>query len=350
MLQDDIVCEEIFVLSDVGDRHDNGFMKKVEDIIDAHLKARDSVPVMKHQFTDGCACQYKSRYTSHDLSYYTVKVHRNYFKTAHAKGPQDAAGGLIKRMADMAVIRGQAVIQNAQDLYDFCVKNLTQPRPGSKVYRRYFHVVTADDIYPKGCSVPVGPLKGIRSLHRISSCDQPGTVMTRSLSCYSCDNCIEGNYSNCQNEEICGPVKKVKLEVTSDKTQEIQEEEEGEEEEEEEGEELSHVDAVKEKDVVQVCRHVDNSTVSELLKVTKAQYQLTRECFDDRGDGYPKGSMILRGQVLKENGIVGPNHVFKTTSTKVIFLGSNIISPVEVILEGRKILISNDEYLRLGIS
>jgi len=37
---------------------------------------------------------------------------RNYFETSHAKGPQDAAGGLLKCQLDIAVMKGH-VIQGA---------------------------------------------------------------------------------------------------------------------------------------------------------------------------------------------------------------------------------------------
>ncbi len=336
-IEDDIICEEIFVFSDVNDRHDNGFVKKVEEIIDKHLADRGSTPLVKHQATDGCAAQYKSRYTTHDISCFTATVHRDYYPTAHAKGPQDAAGGLVKRMADMAVIRRQAVIQNALDLQQFCIENLSQPREGSRVHRRYFHVVTAEEIPPKGCDVPVGPLKGIQSLHQISSVGQPGTVETRKLCCYTCDNCFEGRYSECTNDDICGPVKRVTLTSNEDTTEDVDEEE------------FSIAEAVKEKDVVQIRRHTDNNTESELVRVSKPLYKLTRECYDDRQDHYPKGTMILRGQTLKKTGISGQNHIFQATSTKIMFLGSSIISPVDVTCEGRKILIGNYEALRLSI-
>ncbi len=49
---------------------------------------------------------------------------RNYFETSHAKGLQDAAGGLLKYQADQAVIRGQTVIQSAHDLYTFANEKL----------------------------------------------------------------------------------------------------------------------------------------------------------------------------------------------------------------------------------
>ena len=333
------MCEEIFVLSDVADRHDNGFVKKVEEIIDEHLAEKQSSPTIKHQATDGCSCQYKSRYTTQDISCSDVDLRRNYYTTSHAKGPQDAAGGLVKRMADMAVIRRQAVIQNAQDLQQFCIQTLSQPkeRKGSKVFKRYFHLVTAEDIPSKESTGPVGPLKGIRSLHQICSTGEPGRVDTRKLCCYTCDQCIEGNYNQCLNKDICGPVKRVTLGQGGANTEDVEEEE------------FSLADGVSEKDIIQVLRHVDNETQKELVKVSKAQYKLTRECFDDRGDGYQRGTMVLRGQIMKETGISGENHIFQATSLKIILLGSSIINLVSATLEGRKIIISNDEYLRISL-
>jgi hypothetical protein len=42
------------------------------------------------------------------------KIIRNFFESCHGKGPQDAAGGLLKNQADMVVIRGKAEIRSAR--------------------------------------------------------------------------------------------------------------------------------------------------------------------------------------------------------------------------------------------
>lgn len=74
-----------------------------------------------HEFCDGCAAQYKSRHCFGDLSdslseFCYQKLIRNFFETSHAKGPQDAAGGFLKNQADLAVIRGTCIIQDAKGL------------------------------------------------------------------------------------------------------------------------------------------------------------------------------------------------------------------------------------------
>jgi hypothetical protein len=56
-------------------------------------------------------------YSCSDFGYF--KVIRNFFETSHARGPQDAAGGFIKKQADLPVIRGTHVIQSSRDLFDF---------------------------------------------------------------------------------------------------------------------------------------------------------------------------------------------------------------------------------------
>jgi hypothetical protein len=48
-----------------------------------------------------------------------IVFHRNFFETSHAKDPQDAAGGFIRRQADIAVLRGNTIIQIANDLFSF---------------------------------------------------------------------------------------------------------------------------------------------------------------------------------------------------------------------------------------
>jgi hypothetical protein len=86
-----------------------------------------------HEFTDGCSSQCKSRHCLGNLSFATTEYgykvfHRTFFETNHAKGPQDAAGGFIKRQADIAVLRDNTIIQNAKDLFSFCNNDLKEPR------------------------------------------------------------------------------------------------------------------------------------------------------------------------------------------------------------------------------
>ncbi|CAG2215128.1 unnamed protein product [Mytilus edulis] len=124
----EIITEQFFVISpDLV--HDQYFVHQVRNYIAEYLQSISYSVETMHEFTDGCAAQYKSRHcfgdisqTSDDFGYQHFT--RNFFETSHAKGPQDAAGGIIKRQADCAILRGQTQIRTAKDLYElscFCV-------------------------------------------------------------------------------------------------------------------------------------------------------------------------------------------------------------------------------------
>jgi len=53
---------------------------------------------------------------------------KNYHETSNAKGPQDAAGGILKRQADIAVLQGKTTIQNAENFFNFAKENLETPK------------------------------------------------------------------------------------------------------------------------------------------------------------------------------------------------------------------------------
>ena len=84
-----------------------------------------------HEFTDGCAGQYKSKHYLGDLSCslanlgYTVQ--RNFFATSHAKGEQGAAGSHVKQKATTAVLRSRVKLRSTQDLFDFLTENFSGP-------------------------------------------------------------------------------------------------------------------------------------------------------------------------------------------------------------------------------
>ena len=67
-----------------------------------------------HEFCDGCASQYKSRHCLGDLSnsfrgFGYRKIVRIILEKAHAKGPQDAAGGFFKNQTDLAVVKRENI-------------------------------------------------------------------------------------------------------------------------------------------------------------------------------------------------------------------------------------------------
>ncbi len=92
-----IITEQFFVISP-DPSHDHHFTHAVQLLVSEYLQSIVCEVSTMHEFTDGCSAQYKSRHCLGDVSYATSdlgyeRLVRNYFETAHARGPQDAAGG-----------------------------------------------------------------------------------------------------------------------------------------------------------------------------------------------------------------------------------------------------------------
>ncbi|CAC5414326.1 unnamed protein product [Mytilus coruscus] len=102
-----IVTEQFFVISP-DQKHDHHYTHCVQNLVSEYLKSINCEILVIHEFTDGCSSQYKSRHCMGEilflLDFGYAKI-GNYFETSHARGPQDAAGGFIKKQADLAVIR-----------------------------------------------------------------------------------------------------------------------------------------------------------------------------------------------------------------------------------------------------
>lgn len=115
-----IIPKHIFVISP-DTKHDHHSVHQVRELVAGYLKEiKYDVEVM-HEWTDGCSAQYESRHCMGDVSFsnsdFGYKTIRNYFKTSHAKGPQDGAGANLKHKTDMEIIKRKVVIQNAKDLF-----------------------------------------------------------------------------------------------------------------------------------------------------------------------------------------------------------------------------------------
>lgn len=117
-----IVCEHFYVISPDEKIHDQYYVHHVQKLISESINY--TVTTM-HEFCDGCQSQYKRRNCLGNLAesvneFGYSKIIRNYFESSHGKGPQDAAGGLLKNQADIAVIRGKVQIRSAADIFNLC--------------------------------------------------------------------------------------------------------------------------------------------------------------------------------------------------------------------------------------
>lgn len=102
---------------------DHDSVLHIQKLISKHLEESNCTIKKMHEFTDGCAGQYKSRHCYGNLSCslatlgYTVQ--RNYFATSHAKGEQDAAGSHVKQKATSAVLSRKVTLSNAKIFVTF---------------------------------------------------------------------------------------------------------------------------------------------------------------------------------------------------------------------------------------
>ncbi|MES9884023.1 MAG: hypothetical protein ABW185_24515 [Sedimenticola sp.] len=203
-----LITEQLFTISpDL--KHDNCFTREVQIIIADHMKDVGYNVKRMHEFTDGCSTQYKSRHCMGDVSNIDLgypSLIRNYFETSHAKGPQDAAGGCVKHMADMAVIRGSTIIQNAKDFYNYGKNNLTSTKSICKrrIFK-YLETVNRDN------KTSYNPIPNNRQVHQIIRDGSFGQLQIRELGCYSCGQCIDGKIKRCENGNICGTLKSIKV-------------------------------------------------------------------------------------------------------------------------------------------
>jgi hypothetical protein len=188
------IISELFYTISPDVTHDHFFVTRVQEAIKSHLDSIGCAVSRMIEYTDGCSSQYKSKTCMGVCSYLCEKLgysqfERNYFETSHAKGPQDAAGGLLKRQLDVAVMRGNS-IQTAHDVYKFAAENLTEPKSG--IYsRRIFHYITDID---RSATYSFKAVPQNRKVHQMTT-SRPGKITVRDQSCYTCDNCLAGMIS-----------------------------------------------------------------------------------------------------------------------------------------------------------
>ena len=116
----DIVRESDIIISEDCE-HDYHAVEHFQEVVHSHLvKQMGHEPSQKIIFSDGCSCQYKSKGPFSDLAFSKSKICRNYFGSEHGKGPSDAETGVINRAIDRAIVGNKVVINNAEELFDFC--------------------------------------------------------------------------------------------------------------------------------------------------------------------------------------------------------------------------------------
>ncbi len=220
-----IITEQIFVISPGYVPINSNSVHVVRQHIADHFQSMEYGLTLMHEVNDNCAAQYKSRHCLLDLSYaeqdFGYAVIRIYHEPGHAKGSQDAAGGCVKRFADLAVVRGEVVIQNAEKLCTFLQDNFSEPvKKSSKLKRRKF--ICKEDVQFYRLAKPIKKFK-IREIHSARSIGIPGKLQVRTYACY-CAFCLDGQFELCDTD-VGGPWREISIEEDIDPQQETEDEE-----------------------------------------------------------------------------------------------------------------------------
>ena len=148
------------------------------------------------QFTDGCSQQYKYKTLFQHISETAgCNIERSYFGSRHGKGPADGCSGVVKSMVRRAVMAGRIIIQNAQQMFEYCKYNLTRDGKDGYHSKRTFHLV--EQITPESTRhLHLKTVGGTSLLHQVESTAISGELNVRNLSCY-CTGCLRN--TTCSN-------------------------------------------------------------------------------------------------------------------------------------------------------
>ena len=195
----------------VTDDHQKGACG-VKDFEDAAVKIiereKGAAPKQLHEFTDGCASQYKGKVAFFDISQRkNCEVTRNFFETSHGKSVCDGLGAVVKGSCYQAVLSGNELISNARAVMNYCKKKLqihhkivSYGNGNKHITKREFYFSRKEDV--NKIRPDVKTLPGTRKLHSVRSTGQETVLNIRSLSCY-CEGCKQK--TQCQNSEYITP-------------------------------------------------------------------------------------------------------------------------------------------------
>ena len=211
----------IFISNDLHHDHHlvNMFQKKVAQ----HLTQTRKLPLQTlHRYSDGCACQYKSKGPFSDVSYSTedfaFKIQHHFYGTRHGKGASDGEGAVIKSKASKAVMAGTVVISNAEGLYSFTKDNLTKSPPEGQCcqpFRRTAFYIPASEVDRERVRI-MRTVKGTRRIHAVKNIEG-GVIGARNLSCF-CDHCLKGEGARCKNAAYVMKWRRINLASGGSKT------------------------------------------------------------------------------------------------------------------------------------
>ena len=331
-----IVKEHIFTILD-DKTHDHYAVHEIKKHIDDYLKNTVKTNVTRmHEFTDGCSAQYKSCHCMGDVSMsqsdYGYDTNREYFETAHAKGEQDSGGAHVKQKCAMAVIRQEATIGCARDMYEYLSQNFTQPmRSDSEVKRRVFFYIEGN-IPRKGREFQ--PVPENRQIHSIVS-NGDGKLLIRKRSCY-CDNCLTQNYEHCLNKNIVDKFTEHEMSLKSQPSERVTRSDD----QAEDSEQIAGLTELVQKGSV-VAIAAENPTYDYyLMKVTSdGAERLTENTTDSYGNCFLRNTVVFKGHFFEAENKLDRVYKLDTKHQAIVYVETvrYIANEMEPIKKGRKI-------------
>ena len=324
----------IFVISD-DPIQDHDSVHKVQELIHGYFQNDLGYQVEKlHEFTDGCAAQYKSRHCVGDLSCslmdFGYHTQRSYFETSHAKGEQDAAGSHMKQRVSQAVLQRKARITHAESMYKYLVENFTLPVASSfdsrtkavELKRRVFFFVPSEGEGAVDRNRPGRQFRsvpGIKKWHCVKSLPQLEKVLTRHRSCY-CTDCILDDQDQCKNKEWVDDWKEVEIKREaspattrqSTATSAL------------DNDTMAHMaDLAAKGSTVAIAAFEDPAYDFYLLKVTSnGVEELEEPMTDDYSCRYPSGSAVLKGHFFLRENLQDMTYTLDTKRLAVVYAGT----------------------------
>lgn len=157
-----------------------------------HSILRTLVPTYNfvHYYTDSPTSQYRNKsifqIVAKHSSLFASSAAWNYFEAGHGKGPCDGVGGTIKRLADDAIKRESAVIQDPSDFYAWTQSLVTSEM--DFIFVSKTDCTNASEVLDKLCKT-VRPVRGTMKLHAVYGQGE-GIIQAAPTSCY-CERCFD---------------------------------------------------------------------------------------------------------------------------------------------------------------
>ena len=188
----------LFISSDY--QHDSHMVEHCKSLLFQQLPF---VPTRNIEFCDGASSQFKcitalAYLAKSEETFSNMSTIRFWWETSHGKHKADGAGGVIKKAAQMAVIRKEEIIRNSEEFWQYCCDNLQSVGQSStfasrisnaKTVLRKFYYVQKDAVNRNVDVSGYKTVKGTRKLHEARSVGVKNLLLVRNTGC-ACSACL----------------------------------------------------------------------------------------------------------------------------------------------------------------